>query len=244
MRGNEPLSSGAVESLLQWWNDAGVDCLVDEASRDWLRPPSARARAENPVQDKAPARASAPLPGQLDLFQAYLASDDSLPFAAPGAPRICPTGDPSAGLMLLSDMPQASDCGAGTLLTGEPGALFDRMLAAIGRDRNSIYLASLSCLRPASGIFTDETAALCAELARHHVALVAPKALLLLGDACAKALLNLSVIQARGRWHSLATPGGDIPTLVSFHPAFLLGQPKAKRHAWADLLMLKEKLRS
>lgn len=239
MRGNEPLSTAAFESLLQWWNDAGVDCLVDEVPRDWLRAASRSPAAAAP----APA---APLgdswPDQLDLFQSFLASDETLPFAAPRAPRICPAGDPSAGLMLLSDMPQLADCSSGVLLSGEAGALFDNMLAAIGRDRGSIYLASLSCLRSATGTFTSETAAICAELARHHVALVRPKALVLLGDACSKALLGLSVMQARGRWHNLTTPAGEIPALASFHPSFLLGQPVAKRHAWADLLMLKDKL--
>lgn len=192
-------------------------------------------------EEVAPPQA-APLPDQLELFRAWLATDETLPFAAPSAPRICPSGDPASDLMMLTDMPTAADCSVGVLLSGQVGTLFDRMLAAIGRERGSIYLAALSCLRSANGGFTKESAAQCVEIARHHVGLAAPKALLLLGDACAKALLGLSVMQARGRWHVIATPAGDIATLVSFHPSYLLDQPAAKRHAWADLQKLEEKL--
>ena len=66
--------------------------------------------------------------------------------------------------------------------------------------------------------------------------------MLLFGDACAKALLGLSVMQARGRWHELSTHAGQIPTLATFAPNFLLDQPAAKAGAWADLQMLMERL--
>ena len=242
MRGNESPSPAAVESLLQWWSDAGVGCLVDEAPRDWLRLASAETAPAAPPAPDRPAVDEPALPAQLDLFHAWLASDGSLPFATPAAPRVCPSGNPTAGLMMLTDMPAAEDCNSGTLLSGEVGRLFDRMLAAIGRDRGSIYLASLSCLRSPGGSFSGDSVTQCARLAVHHVALAAPKALLLLGDTCTKAMLGLSVIQARGRWHSLATHAGDIDVLASFHPAYLLEQPAAKRHAWADLQMLMRKL--
>lgn len=228
---------------MQWWNDAGVDCLVEERPRDWLRPAPSAARTDPALREQPSPPPQAPLPDQLALFHAFLATDEALPYAAPAAPRICPAGDPASGLMMLSDMPTSADCSAGTLLSGQAGTLFDRMLAAIGRDRGSIYLAALSCLRSPSGSFTGEGAARCAELARHHIGLVAPKVLLLFGDACAKAMLGLSVIQARGRWHEINTPAGNIATLVSFHPAYLLEQPAAKQHAWADLQMLSERLK-
>jgi uracil-DNA glycosylase len=223
-------------SALQWWADAGVDILVDEAPRDWLRPKS-----------KSPAPAAAPseavqqpdaLPGQLELFHAYLRDSDNLSFASPSAPRVCPSGDPASGLMMMIDMPAADDCSSGTLLSGEAGRLFDRMLAAIGRDRNSIYLASLSCLRSPDGRFTSQAASQCATLARHQIGLAAPKALLLFGDACSKALLGLSMAQARGRWHEISTHSGPIRAIVTIPPDYLLKQPSAKALAWADLQML------
>jgi uracil-DNA glycosylase len=244
-RGSDPLSPAAAASALQWWTDAGVDVLIDEEPHDWLRP-KPKADSEPRSEALAPAVPSAPaeiLPDQLDLFRAWLKDSDSLSFASPSAPRICPSGDPASGLMILTDMPEAEDCTAGTLLSGETGRLFDRMLAAIGRDRDSIYLASLSCLRSPDGRFTGQAASQCATLARHHIGLVEPKALLLLGDACSKALLGLSVAQARGRWHEVVTQAGPVRALATSRPAYLLEQPSAKRHAWADLQLLVEGLK-
>lgn len=220
-------------SALAWWADAGVDTIVGEEPRNWLRPAPRIAPAK-------PARTEEELPDQLDLFQAYLADHDKLPFAAPAAPRVCPSGDPASGLMIMSDMPATADCGAGVLLSGEAGRLFDRMLAAIGRDRASIYLASLSCLRSPTGSFTGDSAGQCATLARHHIGLVAPRRLLLLGDKCAHALLGIGVAQARGRRHQISTHSGQIDTIVTFHPERLLDQPRWKAAAWEDLLLLTE----
>ena len=235
-RGDHPYSPAAALSALQWWADAGVDVIVDEAPRDWLRP---QARPTAPVNPQPPADAP---PDPLELFQAWLRDHAALPFASPAAPRICPSGDPAAGLMILTDMPAGEDCASGTLLSGEAGRLFDRMIAAIGRDRASLYLASLSCLRSPDGRLTGEAASRCATLARHHVGLAAPRALLIFGDAVSKALLGLSMAQARGRWHEIATHAGPIPTLGTIPPSYLLNQPSAKALAWADLQMLAEGL--
>jgi DNA polymerase len=183
------------------------------------------------------------LPDQLPLFRAWLTDSGDLPYAAPSAPRVCPSGDPAAGLMILTDMPTSEDCAAGTLLSGDAGRLFDRMLAAIGRSRDTIYLAALSCLRSPDGRFNDESARRCAALARHHAGLVQPRAVLIFGDAASKALLGLPLAQARGRWHELATHAGPLKALVSLPPSYLVNHPRAKAHAWADLQKLIEEVK-
>lgn len=240
------MSLAAAASVLQWWADAGVDQLIDEAPRDWLRvkPKAAAALPDISApssRDPAPPAADV-LPGQLELFRGYLRDNETLPFASPTSRRVCPAGDPAAGLMIMADMPAAEDCGTGTLLSGEVGRLFDRMLAAIGRDRSSIYLASLSCLRSPDGRFTSGAAKDCARLALHHIGLASPKALLLFGDACAKALLGLPMAQARGRWYEVSTHAGPVRTIVTLPPSYLLAQPSAKALAWADLQLLMEGL--
>jgi DNA polymerase len=247
-RGSDQDWPGAAESALSWWTEAGVDTLVDEAPRDWLKPrAAASAAAPGLAAAMAAVAVETPdeaLPGQLDLFQAWLASSDRLAFAAPSVPRICPAGDPASGLMILADMPTGEDCAAGTLISGEPGRLFERMLAAIGRDRDSVYLAALSCIRSPSGQLNSESMKSCAALARHHIGLAAPRAVLLFGDSCAKALLGLSVPQARGRWHELATHAGPVKALATIAPRQLLESPRLKALAWADLQMLIEEVKT
>jgi DNA polymerase len=145
--------------------------------------------------------------------------------------------------MILADMPSAEDCGSGALVSGEAGRLFDRMLAAMGRDRASVYLAALSCLRSPDGRLATGTAQNCATLARHHIGLAEPRAVLLLGDACSRALLGLPMAQARGRWHEIQTQAGSVKALVTLAPNILLNLPAAKAQAWADLQMLIEEMK-
>ena len=223
------MSSGWAASALSWWQEAGVDTIVGEAPRDWLNP-----RAKAPDEPPAPDR----LPATLDAFQQWLVATDALPFAAPAAARVAPAGDSASGLMVLTDMPSAE----GGLIAGEAGALFDRMLAAIGRSRAAIYLAPLSPIRTPTGAIDDRSAAKLAEIARHHVGLVAPRALLLFGDACGKALVGSAVAGARARWHVVQTAAGPIKTLVTLRPEKLVRQPALKALAWADLQMLMEEL--
>jgi uracil-DNA glycosylase family 4 len=242
-RDGSDFTAGEAASLLAWWSEAGVDVALAEDPRNWLATPPKSA----PVPSPPPAGEAAPdgqPPGQLDLFQGWLATSDRLPYAAPAARRICPAGDPAAGLMIVTDMPTGEDCNAGTLISGEPGRLFDRMLAAIGRSRDTVYLAALSCLRSPDGRMNSDAAKQCATLARHHAGLVMPKAMLIFGDAASKALLGLPMSQARGRWHEIATQAGPVKALVTLPPSFLLSQPAAKAHAWADLQLLMKELAS
>jgi uracil-DNA glycosylase family 4 len=230
MRGTDDMSSNWAASALGWWEEAGVDTIVGEEPRDWLAP---RTKAPDAPPPAPPPDA---LPDTLQGFQAWLAATDQLPYAAPTALRAVPAGDAAAGLMILTDMPSPD----GGLISGEAGALFDRMLAAIGRSRQTIYLASLSPIRTPTGTIGEAESARLAEIARHHIGLAAPEALLLFGDACGKALVGSAVAGARARWHEVQTAAGQVRTLVTLRPEKLLTQPKLKSLAWADLQMLIE----
>jgi uracil-DNA glycosylase family 4 len=221
------MASNWAASALDWWQEAGVDMIVGETPRDWL----------NPKAKAAPARAEpppAPLPDTLEALRDWLATSADLPFATPSAARAAPAGDPAAGLMILVDMPAAD----GGLLTGEAGALFDRMLGAIGRTRETIYLAPLSPIRTPTGAIDEANAARLGEIARRHIGLVRPTAVLLFGDICGKALVGAPVAGARAKWHEI----DGIKTLVTIKPEKLLTQPALKGLAWADLKMLMETL--
>ncbi|WP_106639174.1 uracil-DNA glycosylase family protein [Allosphingosinicella vermicomposti] len=228
-------------SALQWWIEAGVDTMVSDEPRDWLRPKTVPVPAGTPEAKPAPASpAQEALPATLDLFQAYLRDSDALPYSAPRAPRVIPSGDPASGLMIMIDMPSEDCLRDRQLIGGEAGRLFDRILAAIGRDRTSVYLAALSCFRAPSGVLAKPEEDRCAEIARHHVGLSSPRALLLMGDGAARALTGQSATQARGRWHEVATPSGPVRAIATLSPQSLISHPRLKAHAWADLQMLME----
>jgi len=226
------MASNWAASALNWWQEAGVDVIVGETPRDWL---SAKAKAAPAEAPPVPAA----LPDTLTGFNDWLATTADLPFAAPSARRAAPVGDPDSGLMVLVDMPSPE----GGLLAGEAGALFDKMLVAIGRSRETIYLASLSPIRTPTGIIDDKYLTRLGDVARHHIGLVAPKTLLVFGDFGGKALVGAPVAGARGKWHEIATEKGPIKTLVTIKPEKLNEMPGIKKLAWADLQMLMEELK-
>jgi len=219
--------------MIDWWHQAGVDCIIDEEPRNWLRPaaPAAVLRAE-PAPD-APAN-----PETLAALTEHLMTAD---FVSLGGQRLGPAGDAASGLMLIADMPDPGDAEAGEIFSGETGRLFDRMLAAIGRDRASIYLATIAPSRPAGRIDPATAAALTA-LALRHIRLAQPRLLLLIGQPACAMLLGESLAAARGRVHRLDHDGASIAAVATFSPRYLLKQSAAKAEAWKDLRLMLEEL--
>ena len=93
---------------------------------------------------------------------------------------------------------------------------------------------------------TPDEVAVCLPFVARHIELVDPQVILLLGGAAASAILarHDGINRLRGRWFEYASPGlpRPVPTLASFHPAYLLRTPDAKRGAWRDLLMVAKRL--
>jgi uracil-DNA glycosylase len=152
-------------------------------------------------------------------------------------------GNPEAPLMLIGEAPGREEDLKGLPFVGRSGQLLDRMLAAIGRDRQSAYISNILFWRPpANRTPTTEEMAACMPFVLRHIALARPKVLVALGGVAAKQLLNTAdgIMRLRGRWQSLTLPDGHkIPLMPSFHPAYLLRQPAHKRLAWRDLLAVK-----
>ena len=236
----------AAASLLDWWVEAGLDTLVDDDPRDWLAP------APAPLPLVAPAGepvATPALPADWRAFSAWRCGNDAPEAGWPGG-WIAASGPDRAQVMVLTDCPDRDDlreepC---ALLSGAPGRLFDRMLAAIGLRRDEVHMAAVCAKRPVAGRLPPESTARLAEVALHHVAVVRPRALLLLGNAASRAVLAIDAREARGRLHLLNHDGGQgdgkqaagrTRVIASLHPRFLLERPIAKADAWADLRALK-----
>ena len=116
------------------------------------------------------------------------------------------------------------------------------MLAAIGRDRASIYLATLSCLAAPGGRLDADSANRCGALAKQHLKLAAPRRVLLLGEAAVRVMTGLALPAARGRLHAIDVDGVRVNAVATYHPRYLLQRPAAKAGAWSDLQLLVEGL--
>jgi DNA polymerase len=156
-------------------------------------------------------------------------------------------GHPDASVMLIGEAPGRDEDLQGLPFVGRSGQLLDRMLNSIGLDRSSsAYITNVIFWRPPGNRPpTPEEAAICAPFLLRHIELKQPKVLLLLGGTPVKHVLNVEegITKIRGRWGRVVVNGVEIPALPTFHPAYLLRQPGAKRQAWQDLLSLKLKLR-
>ncbi|WP_414900392.1 uracil-DNA glycosylase family protein [Sphingomonas flavalba] len=222
-------------SLLAWWRDAGVDTLVGETPFPWLASPT------QPTENKADvvtARAPAPLPDSIAALDAWLAGGDDVPGAAWGGTRIAATGNPAATLMIVTGQPEPGDAGEGRLFGGVVGQLFDRMLAAIGQSRDSVYLAAIAPTRVPAGTVAPEVAERLIAIMRHRIALAGPARVLVLGNAASRALLGMELRAARGSIRALKHGAGTVEAVASFSPPMLLEHPAAKAEAWKDLLLL------
>lgn len=232
-----PFDKAEAASLIGWWLEAGVDIAIAEEPRDWLRqnpllPPGwAKGAAVTEVRS---APAPTHKPESLEAFHAWLNETSDLPLFHAGSARALPHGPANAEIMLVSDLPGRECVAEGKPIGGDAWQLTVRMLAAIGFAPEQAYVASLSCF-PAPGQRIDSASLeRCAAMMREHIALVAPRRLLLLGDGPARALTGQSVVQARGRIHRI----DGIPAVATIHPRQLLSRPSDKTYAWRDLLLL------
>ena len=154
-------------------------------------------------------------------------------------------GNPQSDLMLIGEAPGAEEDRQGKPFVGRSGQLLDKILAAIGLDRTSVYIANIIPWRPPHNrVPTPAETALCLPMIARHISLIKPKLLVLLGSTAAKTILarKEGITRLRGTTHQyqnafLAQP---IPAIATFHPAYLLRSPGQKREAWHDFLTIKQ----
>ncbi|MCZ8312338.1 MAG: uracil-DNA glycosylase [Magnetospirillum sp.] len=262
-------------AALRWLVEAGADEAIGETPLDRFAalpppPPIAAPAAKTPARAVVPvpaapvaaptlaapqpaaqaelaARTAAAAAQSLAELRAAVAAFEGCALKATATNLVFADGNPAAPLMLMGDAPRADDDRTGTPFSGDIGKLLDRMLAAIGLDRSSVYIANAIPWRPSGDRQpTPAEIAACLPFARRHIALARPKLLVLFGELAARSLLGTSegIIKLRGRWKSYEDPALPAPinVLATYHPWYLLKQPLQKRDSWSDLLSIKQKI--
>jgi DNA polymerase len=253
----------AIESLLAFWAEAGVEDCFEDAPVDRTTPiapptrpaPAVVARAPQPEAQLTPDLAAAVVEAQaraaeandLAALEAAIAAFDGCALKFQGARRaVFSRGTAQAELVIVGEGPGAEEDQQGAPFVGRAGKLLDRMLEAAGlQDR--VFITNTVFWRPPGNRTPSwgEQAA-CAPFLTRAIELVAPKMLLLVGGASAKSMLKKDegILSLRGRWFEWRADDRELvlPALPTLHPAFLLRQPAAKKKAWSDLLTLVERL--
>lgn len=155
------------------------------------------------------------------------------------------TGDAASGIMVIGSAPSAEDDREGQPFAGRPGALLDKMLAAIGLDRSGILLTQVIPWRPPGNrVPSPAEMDICRPFIERQIALAEPKAILLFGNFAARVFFGETdtIHGLRGQWKEIGAGGLTIPAIATLHPQDLLTAPVNKRLAWNDLLAFQQKL--
>ncbi len=144
-------------------------------------------------------------------------------------------GDGTVGVAFVGEGPGADEDAQGVPFVGVAGQLLDKMIAAMGLNRESVYVCNIvKCRPPKNRKPTEEEMAACRHFVVSQLDLVQPRVIVAMGATAVEGLLGvkLSITRMRGTWRLYK---GTIPVMPTFHPAYLLRQPDAKRQVWEDL---------
>ena len=149
-------------------------------------------------------------------------------------------------MLIVGEAPGAEEDRLGQPFVGRAGQLLDRMLDAAGLTGKVFIINTVFWRPPGNRTPSPQEQALCAPFVERAFALLKPRAVLLLGAASARSVLQTDegIMKLRGQWREWRLAEGAVaaPALPTLHPAFLLRQPQAKRQVWADLLTLASRL--
>ncbi len=256
------------KALLKWQIDMGADEAIGESPRNYFAAPKTvvtekiindermdeqevaatvnsvlghRLQA-SPSLANAGARELANKATTLSELENAVRTFDGCALKKTASKTVFADGNPAAKIMIIGEAPATDEEMQGIPFCGASGALLDKMLAAIGLDRTQAYLTNTVFWRPPGNRQPSmEETSICLPFVEKHIALVAPKLLLLAGGTATNALLGRAEAMSRLRGKTYQYQNeylqAPIQTIVTYAPSYLLLQPTQKRAAWQDLLM-------
>jgi uracil-DNA glycosylase family 4 len=257
-----PDSAPTVRQLLAFYLEAGVDCALTEEPLNRLSDPAVipgpdesaipqpvrtvaaaipAARSEvAPAPEAAiqSAREAARTAPTLEALRELLEKFDGCALKSTATRLVFADGNPQARIMFVGEAPGREEDLEGLPFVGRSGKLLDRMIAAIGLDRSSAYIANVIPWRPPGNRTpTPQETQICLPFIQRQIELVNPDVLVTLGNPSTQTLLSTheGIMKTRGKWFDYDTGTRAIRALATFHPAYLLRSPSYKRMAWQDL---------
>jgi DNA polymerase len=216
------------------------------------RPTTApQAPATAPLAPPAPdvaamaAREAASSAQTLEELRELLNIFDGCALKATATQLVFSRGNPQAKIMFVGEAPGRDEDLAGEPFVGRSGKLLDLMLASIGLDNSSVYIANIIPWRPPGNRTpTPQETQICLPFVRRQIELVNPDVLVCLGNPSSQGILGTKegIMRTRGRWMDYDTGTRTIRAMATFHPAYLLRSPAYKRLAWQDFRAIRKAL--
>ncbi len=209
-----------------------------------LEPPIAKLISFNDLAPMPEVRVEAPEKIRaLETIRSNIGDCTRCPLAYAGRHTIVfGDGNPNARLMFVGEGPGADEDASGIPFVGKAGQLLNNMIRAMGLDRQDVYIANIvKCRPPGNRVPEPVEANTCSQFLLDQIDVIAPEVVVALGATAAMYLLGVrqSLGSLRGRWHRCR--GAKL--LVTYHPAFLLRDPRQKGEAWKDLQRVMDDLK-
>ena len=162
-------------------------------------------------------------------------------------------GNPKTDLMFIGEAPGADEDQQGEPFVGRAGQLLNNMIKAMGLERDEVYISNIIKCRPPNNRMPErDECDTCSPFLMRQIAVIKPKVIVALGAVAAKSLLaiNDSMSNLRGSWYDFRPAGvrsqdpdwTGAKLAVTYHPAFLLRDPRQKKEAWKDLQRVMKEL--
>ncbi len=151
-------------------------------------------------------------------------------------------GNPDARLMFVGEGPGEEEDRQGRPFVGRAGQLLTRIINAMGLSRDDVYIANIvKCRPPGNRVPNPEEKDACTPFLCRQVEIIKPRVICALGSVAAHFFLKTeaAVSVLRGRFHSY----GSIDLMVTYHPAYLLRNPNAKKQVWEDVQEITKRLK-
>lgn len=174
-------------------------------------------------------------------LQANVAGCTRCPLHQSRTQTVFGVGNRRADWMIIGEAPGAEEDRRGEPFVGRAGKLLDEMLRAVGLDRGTVFITNiLKCRPPGNRDPAADEAAACRDYLERQIELIRPRLILAVGRIAAQQLLHTDspLGRMRGRAHSLNN--GQVPLVVTYHPAYLLRSPSQKRKVWEDLCLARQ----
>lgn len=221
MTAHEHLSDPAIRELRQYWQELGLDLpaiVRRKATRPEVAPPSAHGDS-------------------LDSICTALGTGCGSALCANKTKLVFGAGDPKANIMFVGEAPGVDEDAQGLPFVGPAGELLTKIIEAMGFRREEVYITNVvKCRPPEHQAPAPEEISICSPFLRSQIRVVHPQVIVALGGTAATTLLATkgSMNTLRGRFHPLVWDP-EVPVMPTYHPAYLLRNPAAKKTVWEDM---------
>ena len=243
----DPKLRSALAERIRFYNELGI---YDFYRQEIAIPQSDSQSPQPEEREEMPQRSAAPKPeasatdpaAALRLIREDLGDCTRCRLAKQGRKQIVfGVGNPRTELMFIGEAPGADEDQQGEPFVGRAGQLLNNMIKAMGLRREDIYIANIiKCRPPGNRTPERDECETCSPFLLRQIEAIHPKVLVALGAVAARTLLaiNAPMSELRGHWYDFR----GTKLAVTYHPAFLLRDPRQKGEAWKDLQMVMREL--